>query len=260
MDRALAELQGTPYPKPKKEKMEPTPYALPYPIGTSVKFSPLTGMAFEDDNLSKPLRNEFYTGQVQNGVVHSAYPNMGEGWFIARVLDNGGGEPSKSRNLYFGVHKKSVITEPTDPRLPEPRVSRRKKKVEQEPPTHPPVEEKKEEPDKDWNSYRIQCNFVVATGPRVYVLKAAAKDGRKCYVRFAVNGGVISVLSKRLATRFDSALWARSCITFVPGSKVVRLLNKAEKEAEAAYGKGPTTYHFDKGEMKEEGPAKEKTS
>ena len=78
--------------------------------------------------------------------------------------------------------------------------------------------------------------FHTMTGPRVYVVK---RDGR--YLRIPQAGASpMGVSSLRLATRFDSHLWASSWASMIGRQqdgtlpKVVRLTTKAEREAAKA--------------------------
>ena len=78
--------------------------------------------------------------------------------------------------------------------------------------------------------------FHTMTGPRVYVVK---RDGR--YLRIPQAGASpMGVSSLRLATRFDSHLWASSWASMIGRQqdgtlpKVVRLTTKTEREAAKA--------------------------
>ena|SRR5271155_1777138 len=80
----------------------------------------------------------------------------------------------------------------------------------------------------------ISVTFHSMTGPRVYVVK---RDN--LYLRIPQAGArVFGVKSSRLATRFDSALWAASWASMVGVGadgklpRVVRLISKTEREVE----------------------------
>lgn len=81
---------------------------------------------------------------------------------------------------------------------------------------------------------KMTVNFYERNGTRIYVVK---RDGR--YLRIPQAGvSPLGVASARLATRFDSALWAASWASMVgkgedgKPAKVVRLTTKAEREAD----------------------------
>ena len=84
--------------------------------------------------------------------------------------------------------------------------------------------------------HEVMSEFAVAfhmiTGPKVYVVK---RDGR--YLRIPQAGASpMGVSSSRLATRFDSHLWASSWASMLRQKdgtlpKVIRLMSKAEREA-----------------------------
>ena len=86
-----------------------------------------------------------------------------------------------------------------------------------------------------WQEFmaNVSVAFHTVTGPRVYVVK---KDGR--YLRIPQAGASpMGVSSVRLATRFDSALWASSWASMIGRGEdgqlpsVIRLTTKAEREA-----------------------------
>jgi hypothetical protein len=103
------------------------------------------------------------------------------------------------------------------------------------------TEEKKEPETKlpgGWQEVMSSMTvaFHTMTGPRVYVVK---RDGR--YLRIPQAGASpMGVSSSRLATRFDSHLWASSWASMIGRQqdgtlpKVVRLTTKAEREAAKA--------------------------
>ena len=92
---------------------------------------------------------------------------------------------------------------------------------------------------EDWEQAQrisFSTTFHVATGPRIYVVKVPGG-----YMRVPSAGGaLLGVRSVRLATRLDSALWAKTLAQHCPGSKVVRLVSKAEREAEKLYSTSAT--------------------
>lgn len=85
-----------------------------------------------------------------------------------------------------------------------------------------------------WNEYSFSVDFK-ALGPDmapVFVVKIG--NG---YLRQTATTAITVVYSKRLATRYDSKIWALQISAFFEKSKVVRLLSKAEKDFRASGGR-----------------------
>ena len=79
-------------------------------------------------------------------------------------------------------------------------------------------------PSGEWKEVRFSTE-VVTDGP-IFVIKLRGK-----YLRFstAYPGGALGV-NMRLATRFDSATWAKTLAAGFKKAKVVRLFSKAERQ------------------------------
>lgn len=93
----------------------------------------------------------------------------------------------------------------------------------------------------------VNMNMMVAGPAPTWVVKF--KNGS--YFRMTGGPGGLAVSNQRLATRFDSLVWADSWVTMMPkekGAKAKRLWTKTERELLKAMQEPPKTFTYKAGE------------
>jgi hypothetical protein len=84
---------------------------------------------------------------------------------------------------------------------------------------------------------KIDVEWRVAGHVGIWVVKVPPPEGSEVwgYVRSTSSGTLIAVSARDMATRFDSAVWAKTIAVGIPGAKVIRLKRKSDQVWSAAW-------------------------